>query len=102
MLIIPIKKKWFKMIDSGEKREEYRDVKPYWIERLNRVFGGDLQTAAVYGRKRVVAFRNGYGKDRPTIEALVSLRFGTGRPSWGAVRNREYIVLKIWAKKRVS
>lgn len=26
MLTLPIKKKWFDMILSGEKREEYRDI----------------------------------------------------------------------------
>ena len=29
MLILPIKKKWFGMIASGEKTEEYREIKPY-------------------------------------------------------------------------
>ena len=27
MLILPIKKKWFDMILSGEKKEEYREIK---------------------------------------------------------------------------
>ena len=26
MLVLPIKKKWFDMILSGEKKEEYRDL----------------------------------------------------------------------------
>lgn len=30
MLILPIKRKWFDMILSGEKKEEYRDIKPYY------------------------------------------------------------------------
>ena len=29
MLTLPIKKKWFDMIVSGEKKEEYREIKPY-------------------------------------------------------------------------
>ena len=29
MLILPIKKKWFDMIVSGEKKEEYREIKHY-------------------------------------------------------------------------
>lgn len=29
MLILPIKKKWFDMIASGQKKEEYREVKEY-------------------------------------------------------------------------
>ena len=38
MLVLPIKKKWFYMILTGEKREEYRDVKPYYTTRLNKIF----------------------------------------------------------------
>lgn len=34
MLVLPIKKKWFYMILTGEKREEYRDIKPYYTTRL--------------------------------------------------------------------
>lgn len=34
MLILPIKRKWFDMILSGEKKEEYRDIKPYYDTRL--------------------------------------------------------------------
>lgn len=34
ILHLNLKKKWFDMILSREKREEYREVKPYWIKRL--------------------------------------------------------------------
>lgn len=34
MLVLPIKKKWFYMIASGQKKEEYREVKEYWTKRL--------------------------------------------------------------------
>ena len=34
MLILPIKKKWFDMIASGEKKEEYREIKTYWTSRF--------------------------------------------------------------------
>lgn len=37
MLILPIKKKWFDMIVSGEKKEEYREIKPYYDSRLHPV-----------------------------------------------------------------
>ena len=39
MLILPIKKKWFDMILSGEKREEYRDIKEYYETRFQNLFG---------------------------------------------------------------
>ena len=35
MLTLPIKKKWFDMIKSGEKKEEYREIKPYYTSRFN-------------------------------------------------------------------
>lgn len=33
-LTLSLKKKWFDMIASGEKTEEYREIKPYWEKRL--------------------------------------------------------------------
>ena len=39
MLTLPIKGKWFEMILSGEKKEEYREIKPYYETRLQNLFG---------------------------------------------------------------
>lgn len=33
-LNLTLKKKWFDMILSGEKKEEYREIKSYWINRF--------------------------------------------------------------------
>jgi len=33
-LYLPLKEKWYRMIESGEKREEYREITPYWCQRL--------------------------------------------------------------------
>lgn len=88
MLILPIKRKWFDMILSGEKKEEYRDIKPYYDTRLMDEFGmiwvGDELIRAPMpelqkNRVQLVAFRNGYGKDVPTIWAECSLSAGYGR-----------------------
>jgi hypothetical protein len=38
MLTLPIKKKWFDMILSGEKREEYREIKEYYETRFQNLF----------------------------------------------------------------
>lgn len=83
MLTLPIKKQWFDMILSGEKKEEYRDVKPYYLARF-------------HGKeKRKIRLRNGYGKTCPSLVATVTLSIGTGRPEWGAVPGRYYFVLRI-------
>lgn len=38
MLTFNVKKEWFEKIKSGEKTHEYREVKPYWINRLKNYF----------------------------------------------------------------
>ena len=83
-LHLTIKKQWFDMILSGEKTEEYRDIKLYYNLRL---IGREYNTAV---------FRNGYARDAPslTIE-LKAIRFGTGNPEWGAVPNKKYFVLYL-------
>jgi len=34
VLHLPAKKKWYNMQESGEKPEEYREITPYWCNRL--------------------------------------------------------------------
>lgn len=38
MLILPIEGKWFNMILSGDKQEEYREIKPYYTTRFKKIF----------------------------------------------------------------
>lgn len=42
-LHLVLKHEWFDMIESGQKREEYRNLTPHWITRLvaNPVFNKD-------------------------------------------------------------
>lgn len=35
-LCLPLKKEWYKMIESGVKTEEYREIKPYWIVKAGQ------------------------------------------------------------------
>lgn len=94
MLILPIKKKWFDMIKSGEKKEEYREIKPYW---RNRFFKYDLvyKDGILQVGLPEIIFKNGYRKDSPTIRCKCKLRRGTGNPEWGAEPNKEYYILDI-------
>lgn len=39
ILVLPVKKKWFDMICSGQKKEEYREIKPYYRSRFNNGIG---------------------------------------------------------------
>ena len=61
-LYLTLKKKWFDAIESGEKTVEYRRWKCYWERRL-------LDESGEFRKFDKIIFRNGYGKNIPTIEA---------------------------------
>lgn len=84
VLHLTLKKKWFDLIASGVKKEEYRECKPYWQTRLlNRNF-------------EAVCFRNGYGKDAPAILVEFKGIFrGLGIIEWGAPYMVPVYVLKL-------
>lgn len=86
-MILSIKKKWYDMILSGEKKEEYREIKPYYETRLPKLFKED-------GRA-VITLRNGYGKACPSRDVLCELEIGEGKTEWGAESGKEYYILKI-------
>ena len=92
MLILPIKKKWYDMILSGEKKEEYRELKPYYRKRFVNLWQGSL---IGFDAKRKVRFRNGCSKQSPSFIAEVTLDIGTGKTEWGAEEGKIYYILKI-------
>ena len=97
MLILPIQGKWFNMILAGEKDEEYREIKPYYISRFRHIFEMYPYSCFPYGTDRhEVMFRNGYRADSPSFVAVCSLDVRPGRPEWGAEKGKDYFVLKIW------
>ena len=94
MLILPIKKKWFDMIASGEKKEEYREIKPYYESRFLNEFKRNNKSLVFD-----VIFRNGYSKNSPSIKCKVCVTRGFGmrryKKEWGAEPNKEYYILEI-------
>jgi hypothetical protein len=93
MLTLPIKKKWFDMILSGEKKEEYREIKPYYTSR----FENELEIDRfMYGEDYLhIILRNGHSKSSPYMKVKCILRDGYGKEEWGAEPNKVYYVLKI-------
>lgn len=102
-LYLPLKKEWYEMIERGEKKEEYREIKPYWQKRLlycynhtwlsidglciNRgrrgCFDCDLAPAQQLFEFDTVRFSYGYTRRTMTFE-VESITIGRGRPEWGA------------------
>lgn len=72
ILHMTLKKKWFDMIFFGEKTEEYREIKPYWIKRLSKKYD-------------IIRFKNGYNKDSPWFDVeLKEIKEGIGLLRHGA------------------
>lgn len=92
MLTLPIKKKWFDMILSGEKKEEYREIKPYYEARFMNAWKGSRICSSA---RRKIQFRNGYSKNAPSFIAECTLSVGTGKEEWGAEKDRPYFVLTV-------
>ena len=105
MLTLPIKRKWLDKIMSGEKKEEYREIKHYYTVRFRSFMTyapcSDEQTLAAIkstgeeGVSYEMILRGGYDLSSPA--ALVSGRLfvGKGKPEWGAVPGKDYYVLRI-------
>lgn len=116
-LDLVLKRKWFEMIASGEKTEEYREIKPYWESRLGGCFRWCNQTLNNYGlhidlskcktcskdlnqnasnRYDAVTFHLGYAKNRPSMTfAIKEIVIDEGKEEWGALPGETYFVIKL-------
>jgi len=68
-LHLVLNKKWFDMIDSSEKLEEYRNFNEYW---KSRILGKNLTK---------VVFQLGYKKNAPRMKfhiAFIGMAYGMG------------------------
>lgn len=83
ILHLTLKKKWFDMIASGEKKEEYRQYKMYWKGRFVKEGYWHSQTCKDFD---IVRFKNGYAKDAPTIDieckGIRLADFDSVNPEW--------------------
>jgi len=101
-LNLTLKKKWFDMILQGEKQEEYREIKPYWEQRLCREFDCTTKRAVIIaGRDSfikydTITFKNGYAKDCPIMELeLKGIEVGMTKSNWCDDGEVEVFVLKL-------
>ena len=111
ILHLTLKNQWFDMILSGEKKEEYREIKPYWSVRLTT-----LPTLYCQNTEKVIMtmkssgefecdyaaffthiqFRNGYAKNAPTmLVECKSIRIGTPRPEWSGNMQGDHFIIEL-------
>jgi hypothetical protein len=119
-LKLVLKKKWFDMIAIHEKKEEYRELTPYYLRRLVKWYDGKpldnkfvehflpnlkrmlgylyegSDTEPIELRHDRVTFYMGYAKNRPTMERRIAgITIGKGLAEWGAEPNKEYFIIKL-------
>lgn len=100
-------KAWpFKMIFSGEKLEEYREVKPYWIKRLtnpnlNQLGSVELMKALMkkesFKEYDIIRFKNGYSSNSPIMDVeFKGIHYGMAKPEWiGFVTQNWYFCIEL-------
>ena len=102
-LHLNLKKQWFDMILSSEKKEEYRDMTEYWAKKFYKpgcYNSDDLRPISenpnMFKKFQTITFSNGYSKDRRQFEIKLN-HFGihTGRKEWGAEKDKQYFVLHL-------
>lgn len=84
------------MIESGEKKEEYREIKGYWISRIcksKKLRSGfcceDVDTDITR-----VCFSYGYTKKRMTLP-VKRIYIGYGKIEWGAPKLDKVFIIEL-------
>ena len=94
------------MIRSGEKKEEYREIKHYYTVRFRNLMTyapwSDWYTvSAIMAASRgegvpvKVILRGGYSALSPAIQVSGKLLIGEGKPEWGAEPGKDYYIIRI-------
>ena len=96
ILSLVLKGKWYDLIASGVKREEYRAATQYWQKRIEN---WDLSN-----KFTIIEFRRGYRKDAPRMAfsamAIIKdrlrwfdMRQADDHPEWGEPRGLHYVLV---------
>lgn len=96
ILPLVLEGRWYDMIASGEKKEEYRDYKPFWTKRIVKWSCKTLITS-VDRKQQVVAFSRGYKKADMFFKVHVVIRsidnpYRPLFPEWGEPETPHYVI----------
>lgn len=118
-LDLVLKHKWYDMIACGEKKEEYREIKSYYVSRLlmaaqlckggevawknltpflSRYYGNNqselkqyLGFSLIFKNFDGVTFHRGYTDTTMTFK-IEDVKIGKGDPEWGAPDEDVFII----------
>lgn len=97
-IILPLvlKKRWYDMIDSGEKKEEYREHKEFWTKRIEKWQDSRISELIPHLEQKtdVIAFSCGYRRaDMFFICARILIKEGSPKhPEWGEPATMHYVI----------
>lgn len=104
VLKLVLKHKWYDMISQGVKKEEYREIKPYWLTRIGCQALGHCtpqtrcQVAEVIDicddKFTQVQFFRGYTSTTMLYE-IDSISIGEGDPAYGAPKGKDVYIIKL-------
>ena len=124
VLNLILKKIYYEMIHDEIKKEEYREIKPYWIKRLfmlnpehpdnnktkslnisekllSKWRDNSLEISTLINDETIipkgfthVCFRRGY-TNSPLFVRLKDIKVGIGNPQWGAPKDKPVFILKL-------
>ena len=84
------------MILSGDKKEEYRDLSPYWHARFRNIYPLIPADNPRHIIVETIIFSNGYAKDRRQFEIkFEGIYIGHGLIDWGASPEKQYFILQL-------
>lgn len=92
VLHLNLLKKWYEMIENGEKTEEYRSITPYWTVRLRELDVIKLTYRSI--QYDAICFHFGYTNRTMMFEHL-GTRIDVGHAEWGATPDMLYYVISI-------
>ena len=118
ILHLVLKGKWYDMIESGEKKEEYRAFTPYWCNRLIQPYGmgywRDIFShnsiekltrkwsdgfPAVFGLNGirlydVICFHRGYTNTTISFKKN-GINIDKGNTEWGAPKDEKVFIIEL-------
>lgn len=103
---------WYDEIESGRKKEEYRDIKPFYRKRIMNKYHKDNVIcndrncdicAFRMGRYPfctpihydIVRFHRGQGSKTTMLFEIEDIRVGFGRIKWGAPKDKKVFIIKL-------
>lgn len=97
ILHLVLKKQWYDMIASGEKKEEYRNANTYYQKRLlyetpQVTYRGDLLLK--FKPFKQVCFHLGYTNTTMTFK-IAYFDYDRGKEEWGALPHHTYFIIGL-------